>query len=384
MRLIARTLDQIRSPIDSAQALMRQYRGNRALLDLTQGAPNYATAPAIANRIAEVARSPDGGKYTARPGIEKLRELFSKEISETYAGAVGPDQVLITAGCNQAFCLAVSALADYGDEIIIPVPYYFNHDMWLRLDRLHPRYLTCTSDFVPDPRAAGALVNDKTKAIVLVTPGNPTGVTIPPSVIDTFADLAKEANIMLIIDETYKAFRGSDQPAHDLFRRQDWPDSIVSLHSFSKEFAIPGYRVGAAIGHSDLLVEMGKLFDCIAICAPRIGQEAVIEGLANCGDWRRDRALEIREKQTRFETMFASRPGGFELLSAGAFFGWVRHPKMNESSAQVVSRLLLDHGILVLPGTIFFPSDDRYLRFSFGNLSDANIGELGVRLSEFV
>src|SRR5262245_40223350 len=149
MRLISRTLDQIQSPIGSAQLLLRQYQGHRPLLDLSQGAPNYATAPVIADHIAKIACSPDGGKYTSRPGIDKLRELVADEISEAYAGMVKPDQVLITAGCNQAFCLAVSALADYGEEVILPAPYYFNHNMWLHLDRISPVYLYSEPHFVP-------------------------------------------------------------------------------------------------------------------------------------------------------------------------------------------------------------------------------------------
>jgi len=383
MRLIPRTLDQIQSPIDSADALKRQYQGHRPLLDLSQGEPNYPTAPVIANHIAKVACDPDGGRYTPRPGLDKLRKLVADEISQAYGGIVTPDQVLITAGCNQAFCLAVSALADCGDEVVLPVPYYFNHNMWLRLDRISPVYLYSAPSFIPDPDAAEALITEKTKAIVLVTPGNPTGLTIPPSVLHAFAEFAKKHDIMLILDETYRVFRAVDEPPHRLFERRFWEDSLVSLHSFSKEFAIPGHRVGAAIGHPDLIVEMGKLFDCIAICAPRLGQEAAIAALTSAKDWRHDRVLEMRERQARFESVLANRPGGFELCTAGAFYGWVRHPVVGEASDQVVRRLLLELGILVLPGTVFTPVDDRYLRFSFAHLSISEIDELGVRLSEF-
>jgi aspartate/methionine/tyrosine aminotransferase len=381
MRLISRTLNQLQSPIGSAARLLREYTGNRPLLDLSQGTPNYATAPVIANRIAEVALDPDGGKYTARPGLETLRDLLSQEISQAYAGRIQSDQILITAGCNQAFCVAISALAGYGDEVILPVPYYFNHDMWLRLEGVHPVYLKSGSHFIPDPRVAATLVSPKTRAIVLVTPGNPTGVTIPPPVIHAFADLARRNGIMLILDETYRVFRTSEDPAHDLFAQTQWDETVVSLHSFSKEFAIPGHRVGAAIGHPDLIVEMMKLFDCMAICAPRLGQEAAIEALRSAKEWRRDRVLEIRAKQARFEAALTSMPGGFELCAAGAFYGWVRHP-WTETADQAVRRLALDSGILVLPGTIFSPTDDRCLRFSFGNLSNSEIDAVGVRLHE--
>lgn len=337
----------------AVELLLGEYRGRLPLLDLSLGTPSYATASVIANRVAEVACGLDGARYTVRPGLAKLRELLAAEISQAYNGIVRSDQVLITAGCNQVFCLAISALADRGDEVILPVPYYFNHDMWLRLDGVSPVYLHSAPHFVPDPDAVEALISDKTRAIVLVTPGNPTGVTIPPSVINAFGDLARAKGIMLVLDETYRAFRGVDEPAHGLFAKPDWGDTVVSLCSFSKEFAIPGHRVGAAIGHHDLIGEMMKLFDCIAICAPRLGQEAAIEALTSAKDWRKARALEIRAKQTRFESVLENQPGGFELCTAGAFYGSVRHPVVGEKAEQVVRSLLFKHGILVLPGTIF-------------------------------
>ncbi len=383
MRLISRTLDLIPSPIGFAHELVREYQGSRKVLDLTQGAPSYPTAPVIANHIAHVAKELDGGRYTPRPGLNRLRELVATEISDADGGSITIDNVLITAGCNQAFCCSISAIAEIDDQVILPIPYYFNHDMWLRLDRITPVYLDTEPGFVPDPVAAERLITDKTKAIVLVTPGNPTGVTIPPSVIHEFYDLAKKYDLMLILDETYKVFRSAEGPAHRLFNDSAWGETVVSLHSFSKEFAIPGHRVGAVIAHRELIVEMMKLFECMSICAPRLGQEAVIEGLSKAGDWRSDRVREIREKQFRFETVFSKKPGGFKLSASGAFFGWVQHPLLNDHTNEVVRRLLLKHGILVLDGNIFTPTDQHYLRFSFGGLSLNEIDELGDRLQEF-
>ena len=384
MRFIARTLNEIESPIGAVGDLLAQYQGGLSLLDMSQGAPSYPTAPVIAEHIAKIARTPDGNMYTARAGLKKLRQLVANELSVAYDGAVTCDQVLITAGCNQAFCIAVSALADYGDEVILPVPYYFNHNMWLRLDRLSPVYLETAPHFIPDPHVAEAMITGKTRAIVLVTPGNPTGVTIPPEVIREFAELAKRKNIVLILDETYRVFRMSDEPPHDLFKLQDWTDFVVSLHSFSKEFAIPGCRVGAAVCHAKLVVEMMKLSDCISICAPRLGQEAAIVALAQATDWRYEQAQKLREKMSYFKSMMTdNRPGVFELCSVGAFYGWVRHPFVGKPTAEIVRSLLVEHAIVALPGTVFAPVDDRYLRFSYSNLSVQEIDDLIERLRAF-
>ena len=383
MRLISRTLDQIPSPIGAADALLRQYSGQRRILDCSQGAPSYPAPPEIAARIAAVAASPDGGKYTTRRGLDRLRQLFAAEVSDAYCGVVKPEETLITAGCNQAFCATVSALADFGDAAILAVPYYFNHDMWLRLERITPIYLPCGPDFLPDPDVAARLITGNTRAIVLVSPGNPTGVTLPNTLIHEFAELAGERGIALILDETYRVFRQSDAPPHTLFSRPEWSESVVCLHSFSKEFAIPGHRVGAIVAHEGLIAEASKFFDCMAICAPRLGQEAVIEGLSNCRGWRQTKTLEMRDKHSRFDAVLNRRPGGFQLRASGAFFGWVKHPAAGTPSDRVVARLLLDHGVLALPGTIFEPTDDGHLRFSFANLSLDEIDELGSRLCEW-
>ncbi|MEU0940337.1 aminotransferase [Embleya sp. NPDC005971] len=382
MKLIPRTLEQPASPIGAVQALLAERRGDRELIDLSQGVPAYAPAPAVVEWVAEAARRPDTSLYAARSGIPELRELMAEELSASYRGTVDERQVLITAGCNQAFCVAVSSLATAGDEVLLPVPYYFNHDMWLRMDHLVPVYLPVGRDFVPDVEAAERALTSKTKAMVLVTPGNPTGATIPPAVIADFAGLAVRRDIVLILDETYRSFRQSDAPPHDLFRAPGWSGHVVSLHSFSKDFALPGYRVGALVGHPDLLTEAGKLLECMTICAPGIAQEAAIAGLRGALDWRRERASETGAKLDRFRSLMADAPGGFELRASGAFFGWVRHP-FPQSTYEVVRGLVTEQDVAVLPGSLFMPSDERFLRFSVAALKERQFGKLRARLLAF-
>ncbi|MEE9415581.1 MAG: aminotransferase [Acidimicrobiales bacterium] len=380
MRLTHRTLSQIHSPIGAANAL-RELRGAQLpLLDLSQAAPSFPTAPAIAEHVAAVAHEPDGGRYCPQEGLPDLRQAFATELSSDYRGTVRPDQVLITAGCNQAFCVISSAIAAPNDEIILPVPFYFNHDMWMKLDGLVPVYLNPTSGLEPKLAEAEALVSERTRAVVLVTPGNPTGAIFSPATIEDFADFAARHDLLLIIDETYRSYRRTDEPAHGLFARSDWDDHVVSLHSFSKDMAIPGYRIGAAVGRPDLLAEAMKLLDCVAICAPRIGQEAALAGLTKASDWRAEQAARIGAAQITFEAIMSSSPGGFDLVSSGAYFGWVRHPFADESTDSVVRRLLLDHDILTIPGTAFTPSDERFLRLSFANLDHDQLYELATRL----
>lgn len=381
MRL--RTVDEIDSPISAAYALLDLRDSDGKLLDLAQAAPQYPPAPVVRDHLADVVRHAHGGDYTEVPGLPQLRRAVADELSAAYRGAVRPENVVVTAGCNQAFCLVASALAAPGDEIVVPLPYYFNHDMWLRLNGITPVYLDPGPDLVPTAAAAERLVTPRTRAIVLVTPGNPTGVTVGPAQIAEFAEVAKRHGIALILDETYRSFRDTHEPAHDLFADPAWGQTLVSLHSFSKDLAIPGYRVGAVVASEALNREVCKLLDCVAVCAPRVGQEAVLAGLAGATRWRAERARDLAEHRELLRAAMAERPGGFELLSCGGFFAWVQHPFTDRSTEDVVRELVVRHDVLVIPGTAFQPEDRRTVRVSVSNLDRATVVEFVERLKTF-
>jgi aspartate/methionine/tyrosine aminotransferase len=380
MQLRSQTLDQVDSPISTAYALLDLRPDDGGLLDLAQAAPRYPPPPEVSDHVADLVRRGGGAEYTEVPGLPKLRGAVAAELARAYGGAVEPADVVVTAGCNQAFCLVASALAGPGDEVVLPVPYYFNHDMWLRMNGVVPVHLEPGADLVPRAADAEPLITGRTRAIVLVTPGNPTGVTIGPDGIAEFAALARRRGIALVIDETYRSFRDSDRPAHDLFADPAWARTVVSLHSFSKELAIPGHRVGAVVASPELNREVCKLLDCVAVCAPRVGQEAAWAGLTGARDWRAARSGEIARQRACLRDVMAQRPGGFELLSCGGFFAWVRHPFAGRPTADVVRELVVEHGVLVVPGTAFTPDDRQTLRVSVGNADREAILALAARL----
>jgi len=380
MRLSQRTLAQIDSPIGVTYALLEQRANRRELLDLAQAVPRYPPAPEVMEHIAAVSRSAHGGDYVEIAGLPILREAFAAELAAAYGGQVHPDQLVITAGCNQAFCLVTLALAEPGDEIVLTLPYYFNHDMWLRMNGMLPRYLDPGPGLIPEVAAAEALITPRTRAIVLVSPANPTGVTLSPAQLADFLALARRHDIALVLDETYRTFRDTDEPAHDLFADPDWSDTLVSLHSFSKDLAIPGYRVGAIAASTALNRQVLKVLDCAVICAPRIGQEAAWAGLVTAAGWRAARAAELADRRALLTTAMADRPGGFELLSTGGFFGWVRHPFAGRGIDDIVRELALVHDTLVIPGTAFQPEDRGTFRVSVSNVGPAAIHDFAQRL----
>lgn len=385
MRLDPTTAAGIDSPIGAALALAAERDPARdtehPLLDLSQAAPPYPPAPEVAERAAEVAHDPLGAGYAPVPGLPPLRRAIAEELSRDYAGAVAADDVVVTAGCNQAFTVVADALAGPGDEVISPLPYYFNHDMWLQMRGVTPVHLEPDEHLIPRAADAEALITPRTRAIVLVTPGNPSGVVVPPTEIVAFAELARRHDIALIVDETYRSFRDTTAPAHPLFADPDWRSTVISLHSYSKDLALPGYRVGAVVAAPELNRQILKLLDCIAICAPRIGQEAALAGLTRAGEWRAARVAEIGRRREWLGAALADRPGGFEIVSLGAFFAWVRHPFADRPTLDVVRDLVLEHDTLVIPGTAFLPDDRRMLRVSVGRVDEPAAATLARRLA---
>lgn len=371
---------QIDSPIGAAYDLLPQRAGRRPLLDLSQASPPYPPAPAVVDHLQRCLADGASAGYTDVPGLPKLREAFAADLSQDYEAALEPVNVHVTAGCNQAFCLVAGVLAQPGDEIVLPLPYYFNHDMWLRLNGITPVYLQPDADLVPRATGLEELITPRTRAVLLVTPGNPTGVTIPPDEIAAFAEVARRHDIALVLDETYRSFRATEGPAHTLYAEADWSDHLIGLFSFSKEFAIPGYRVGAVVAGPEVGREVAKLMDCVAVCAPKIGQEAAWAGLTRATDWRIERAAEMASRRAAFQAALADRPGGFEILACGGYFGWLRHPFRDEPTPDLARRLLVDHDVLLLPGTAFEPTDNRALRVSIAGVDEGTAGDLADRL----
>ena len=321
-------------------------------------------------------------RYTPIVGRDELRSALAATLSETYGGPVMRDQVAITAGCNQAFCLALMALAGPGDEAILAAPSYFNYQMWLEMLGIRPVYLPFRPERggVPDPADAAVRITPHTRAIVLVTPNNPTGAIYPSEAIEGFHRLAREAGLALVLDETYRDFLPSDGPPHDLFARADWDETLVQLYSFSKVYSLTGYRVGALVASPRLLAEVAKAADCVAICAPAIAQEAALYGLTHLADFRADKRRLVLERVDQFRAVFARNDLAYALICAGAFFAYVRHPFAGTPAVDVARMLIRDENVLCLPGSAFGPEQDDYLRFALANIDGDAMALLGDRL----
>ena len=379
MQFNPHVLDCASAPIAEAWSWVRDPQSAN-LIDMCQAVPAHLPPQSLRDYLADAIKAGEGATYTDIRGIPPLREALAENISTRYQGSVSEKDILITAGCNQAFCSVIDSLCQAGDEVIVPLPCYFNHQMWLSTRAVTARYLSFNSETaMPDANEARALINERTRALLLVTPNNPSGAIYSPECIEQFFELAREHGIALVTDETYRDFIDIEQTPHHLFAREDWRDTLVHLYSFSKVFSLTGFRTGAVACGPELLQQLSKVQDCTAICAPHAGQLAAVYGLRNLHDWKLEKSEELARRAVLIRKAFEDPELQYRLISAGAYFAYVRHP-FDESARDVVRRLVQEHELLCLPGSYFGPDQEQFIRLAFANVHERHFDDVIARL----
>jgi aspartate/methionine/tyrosine aminotransferase len=360
------------------------FPSDRPLINVSQAAPVDPPPQGLRQAIAEAALSrAEAHLYGPVLGLPDLRAELAAQWSAAYDGDIAAEEVAITQGCNQAFCAALATLAGAGDEVILPTPWYFNHKMWLDMAGIRAVPLATGDDLLPDPARAAALVTERTRAIVLVSPNNPGGVEYPATLLRAFFDLARARGIALIVDETYRDFDSRTGAAHDLFADPAWRGTFIHLYSFSKAYRLTGHRVGAIVADRAFLAEIEKFLDTVAICPSQLGQIAALWGMRNLSQWVAGERAEILARRAAMTEGFARLPG-WRLLGCGAYFAYAEHPHALPSP-EMAKRLVAEAGVLMLPGTMFMPQGDpagaRQFRIAFANVDAAGIARLIDRLA---
>ena len=359
---------------------------DRPLINVSQAAPVLAPPLALREAVACIMmQDTDAHLYGPVLGLPALRDEIAAQWSAAYGGRIDAGQVGITSGCNQAFAAAIAALCGEGDQVILPVPYYFNHRMWLDMAGVTTVPLVCGADMVPTADAAAALITDRTRAIVLVSPNNPAGVEYPAALIRAFAELARAHGIALIVDETYRDFHSLSGPAHDLYTDPDWDDTLIQLYSFSKAYRLTGHRVGAMLASPAVLAQVEKFLDTVTICPNQLGQIAALWGMQHLDQWLAGERDEILSRRAAIEAGFPKLAAqGWDLRGVGAYFAYMAHP-FDMPSDKLAQHMVSAAGILALPGTMFVPEGDptgaRHLRIAFANVDAQGIGTLFDRLA---
>jgi aspartate/methionine/tyrosine aminotransferase len=364
---------------------------DRPLLNVSQAAPVDPPPLALRQALAEAAlNDPAAHLYGPVLGLPALRAEIAAQWSAGYGGVIAADQVAITQGCNQAFTAVMATLAGAGDEVILPTPWYFNHKMWLDMAGVTTVPLPCGPGLVPEADRAAALITDRTRAIVLVSPNNPGGAEYPAETLAAFRDLARARGLALIVDETYRDFDSRHSleiggAPHDLFRDPDWADTFVHLYSFSKAYRLTGHRVGAIVASVARLAEVEKFLDTVAICPGQLGQIGALWGMRNLSQWVAGERAEILDRRAAVAVAFTGLEG-WRLLGCGAYFAYAAYDFALDS--HVLARRLVDEqSILLLPGTMFNPLGDalgrQSVRIAFANVAAAGLRELAARIGRF-
>ena len=360
---------------------------SKPLIDVSQAAPTEPPPEKMLEFMADKILC-DNAVNTYGPvlGLDELRESLASKWSRQYQGKVSKENVAVTSGCNQAFCASISSFTSENDEVIIPTPWYFNHHMWLQMAGVKSIPLDTDANMNPIIEKAEALITDRTRAIVLVSPNNPSGAIYSNQLLQKFFDLCKSNQIRLIIDETYKDFHPNASQPHTLLENNNWDQVLTILYSFSKTYRMTGHRIGALLTSKENLIEIEKALDTFTVCPPQLGQYAANWGLNNLEAWAAERRTEILQRAKHFSEKFQPlSAAGWSLRGCGAYFAFVEHPFEDESNI-LAPLILRDQGILLMPGTMFYPKHNplgsRSFRIAFANIDKNKISTLLERLKD--
>jgi aspartate/methionine/tyrosine aminotransferase len=376
-------VDTATPPVPEAKAWGSAYDGSAGpQIDMAQAVPGYPPHAEMLERLGRAAASREAASYNDILGDAKLRQTYAAHVAKLYGGRIAAANVAITTGCNQCFFVAMLALAKAGDAVILPAPWYFNHKMALDMLGIEASVLPCRAEngFVPQAEDARRLIGSRTRAIVLVTPNNPTGAVYPAKMIEAFIALCAENGIALVLDETYRDFIPADA-LHRGFAAAEWPETLIQLYSFSKGYCIPGHRAGAMIAGPRVIAEATKALDTLQICAPRVPQLALPWAIEALGGWRDANRAEILARGDAFRQAMADVGGGWAAHAVGAYLGYVEHPYSGAGGAEVCAWLARERGVLALPGSYFGPQQEKFIRFAFANVGVEAIRELPARLA---
>jgi aspartate/methionine/tyrosine aminotransferase len=385
MKLSARLRETAEPPIPAARAWAARYAGGAGpALDLTQAVPGYPPPPELLARLAAAAGSPACAGYGAIDGDAALRQALADDISGFYGAEVKAADTAITAGCNLAFAMTMAVLAAPGEAVMLPTPWYFNHQMALTMQgvRTVPLPTRAGAGFVPDPAEAAALMDaTPVRALVLVSPNNPTGAVYPAAVIQELAAICRARGIWLVLDETYRDFLTAEQsPPHALFADASWRDGLVHLYSFSKAYCVPGHRLGAVVAGPGFRAQLAKALDTWQICPARPAQAALAWAVPALADWRAGNRRLMADRAALFRAAVAGLPG-WRLDAIGTYFAYLRLPEAAPDALEAAEMLAATQGLMTLPGPFFGPGQQRHLRLAFANAGAEVLAQVPARLA---
>lgn len=323
-------------------------------------------------------------RYTSNRGLEELREGICDYVRRKYGIEYSPkSEVLITVGGSEAIDMAIRAITEPGDEIIIPQPSYVCYEPMTRLAGGVPVIVNTRAEdgFKLTARELRSVITDRTKAIILPYPSNPTGAVLDREDIEAIYDVIKRTNIIVISDEIYAELTYG--------RRHISPASIdgmrertVVINGFSKAFSMTGWRLGYALGPAPIISEITKIHQYAIMCAPTTSQYAALEALRSCDDAVAGMVEEYDMRRKIIVKGF--RDIGLECREPqGAFYAFPSIASTGMRSEEFCEKLLYSKRVALVPGTAFGDSGEGFVRASYC-YSLAHIKEAIRRIGEFI
>lgn len=340
-------------------------------VSLTWGLPSFRTPEYIRDSIKHYLDMDfDAGKYTLPDGMPELRELVvEKHRQETGISVDADENVLVCAGNMQALNTLFHTMLDPGDEIILTDPCFASHIQQITLFDGKPVYwpLDENNGWSLNLEVLPSLINDTTQAIVLVSPSNPTGKIFTQAELMAVGRIAKQHGILVIIDDPYSDFLYEHREKYfNLASVEEFSEHVVYLYSFSKAYAMSGWRLSYMVMPAELKREALKVHDATMICAPRISQLAGITALSQPSDHKQRFEEILNSRRELIHQRIDNVPHVFSAQKPeGAYYAFPRIITAHEDARAFAIDLLNNAKVGVTPGAAFGPSGEHHVRMAY-------------------
>ena len=339
----------------------------RDIIHLEVGEPDFDTPGCV--RDASIAAMQRGRThYTDSLGIPELRQAIAEHYARTYGVGVDEDCIVVTAGSSPALLMAIACLVDAGDEVMMTDPYYACYPNFVKVLGARPLLIpTGSADgFQLDPSKVSGRISKTTRALIINSPANPTGVCLDVSHMKALADLS----VPIISDEIYHGLV-YESGQHTML---EFTDNAIVINGFSKAYAMTGWRLGWAIFPKTLIRSAQKLQQNLMICAPSIAQWGGVAALRDAGPDVADMRRTFARRRKIMLAEMARHGYNVEVEPTGAFYVLVNMRRYTMDSRSFAMEILDRTGVGVTPGIDFGPGAEGYIRFSYAN-SEQNIVE---------
>jgi aspartate/methionine/tyrosine aminotransferase len=354
------------------------------VISLGQAVPGFPPPPAAVAAAERALGDADVHRYSSDAGLRSLREALCDRFREYLGVHAAPEDFIITAGGNQAFMLAALTTVDPGDQVVLAGPYFVNHEMAIRAAGAIPieAPVSESSGFAARWTDLEPFLTPGTRAVVLCTPSNPTGAVIAREELERIVSELSRRQITLLCDETYMHFvyDGAHASAASVAA---WRDNVVVVGTFSKSFAMTGWRVGYLLADRRVCDEAIKIQDAMIICAPVISQMAVEAAVRDNWNYISQFLPELRRRRLVLERALLHNPVVGWQPTGGGFFAFVRI--MNGQPSESLAASLLERTYVVtIPGAAFGQAGEGFLRLSYGAVDVDDLAEGCERIARAV